>query len=41
MISNDAEMHCWVDFFKKHKKKDDLSDAFLQGIWYIRIKNKK
>jgi hypothetical protein len=38
MISNDADLHVWVDFFKKHKKKDDLSDAFLQGIWYIRIK---
>jgi len=21
--------------FKTHKKKDDLSDAFLQGLWYI------
>jgi len=21
--------------FQKHKKKDDLADTFLQGIWYI------
>ena len=25
----------WVSFFKTHKKKDDLADAFLQGIWFI------
>ena len=28
----------WCDFFKKHKKKDDLSDAYLQGIWFIKVK---
>ena len=26
----------WYQFFLNSKKKDDLSDAFLQGIWYIR-----
>ena len=25
----------WYQFFLNSKKKDDLSDAFLQGIWYI------
>lgn len=25
----------WYQFFVNNKKKDDLSDAFLQGIWYI------
>ena len=31
-----------VNFFKNHKKQDDLADSFLQGIWYInnKIKNK-
>ncbi len=25
----------WLAYFKTHKKKDDLADAFLQGKWYI------
>ena len=25
----------YVDFFNNHKKKDDLSDSFLQGLYYI------
>jgi hypothetical protein len=31
-----------VNFFKNHKKQDDLADSFLQGIWYInnKINNK-
>ena len=31
-----------VNFFKNHKKQDDLADSFLQGIWYInnKLKNK-
>jgi hypothetical protein len=24
-----------VDYFNKHKKKDDLADSFLQGLWFI------
>jgi len=23
------------DYFNQHKKKDDLADSFLQGLWYI------
>jgi hypothetical protein len=28
----------WEPFFKTHKKKDDLADSFLQGIWFINNK---
>jgi hypothetical protein len=28
----------WSEFFKNHKKKDDLADSFLQGVWYIQKK---
>jgi hypothetical protein len=24
-----------TDFFKSHKKKDDLADSFLQGLWFL------
>lgn len=36
IISSDFET--WVEFFSRHKKKDDLADCFLQGMWYIRSK---
>lgn len=29
----------WDQFFLSHKKKDDLADSFLQGIWFL--KNEK
>ena len=25
----------WLEYFNKHKKKDDLSDCYIQGMWYI------
>ncbi len=31
----------WLAYFKTHKKKDDLADAFLQGKWYINKWNNK
>tara|TARA_R110002074_G_scaffold209983_3_gene378995 strand:- start:1165 stop:1992 length:828 start_codon:yes stop_codon:yes gene_type:complete len=29
------EISTWQTHFVKHKKKDDLADSFLQGLWYI------
>jgi hypothetical protein len=34
-ITNDAQFNQHVEYFNKHKKKDDLADSFLQGIYYI------
>ena len=31
----------YLDFFNSHKKKDDLSDSYLQGIYYSSQLNKK
>ena len=32
----------WKDFFEKSKKKDDLSDCYLQGLFCIkRIREEK
>jgi len=25
----------WLEYFNKHKKKDDLSDCYIQCMWYI------
>ena len=35
IISSHENCHSQVDFFNSHKKKDDLADSFLQGIWFI------
>ena len=34
--------HCFANqlsYFNTHKKKDDLSDSFLQGLWFINKQN--
>jgi len=30
----------YIPYFSNHKKKDDLADSFLQGVWYIKYKMK-
>lgn len=37
-IAGSANYVSWEDFFKSHKKKDDLADSFLQGTWFINNK---
>ena len=38
IVNNDFRFKFWADFLHKHNKKDDLSDCFLQGMWYIKHK---
>uniref|UniRef100_A0A6C0KMG6 Mitochondrial resolvase Ydc2 catalytic domain-containing protein n=1 Tax=viral metagenome TaxID=1070528 RepID=A0A6C0KMG6_9ZZZZ len=38
IINNDFRFKEWENFFNKHTKKDDLSDCFLQGMWFIKHK---
>ena len=35
IISSEDRFNDKLEYFKTHKKKDDLSDAFLQGLWYL------
>ena len=37
-ITTDFRFVEHIDYFNKHKKKDDLSDSFLQGMWFINNK---
>ena len=34
-ISNDHRFSEHVTYFNAHKKKDDLADSFLQGLWFL------
>ena len=36
LLKHDKAM---TTYLKTHKKKDDLADAFLQGIWYMNKNN--
>jgi Mitochondrial resolvase Ydc2 / RNA splicing MRS1 len=37
-VVNSPNYNSWENFFKSHKKNDDLADSFLQGIWFIKNK---
>ena len=38
IVTSDFRFNEHIDYFNKHKKKDDLSDSFLQGLWFINNK---
>lgn len=38
MLNANSNLHKWADSLNT-KKKDDLADSFLQGIWYLKHKN--
>jgi len=35
LLNNEANYAPWLEYFKKHGKKDDLADSLLQGLWYV------
>ena len=37
-ITSDIRFNEHLQYFNTHKKKDDLSDSFLQGMWFINNK---
>jgi len=38
ILTTDNRFSEHLEYFNKHKKKDDLSDSFLQGMWFINNK---
>jgi hypothetical protein len=36
IITTDHRFNDKIEFFDSHNKQDDLSDAFLQGMWFIK-----
>jgi hypothetical protein len=38
ILSSDFRFNEHIDYFNQHIKKDDLSDSFLQGMWFINNK---
>ena len=34
-ISSNSNFSSNLDYFNAHKKKDDLADSFLQGLWFL------
>ena len=38
ILQENNNLYTWIPTFINHKKKDDLADSFLQGIWYIKYK---
>ena len=34
-ISTNSNFSSKLDYFNSHKKKDDLADSFLQGLWFL------
>ena len=38
IVNSDLQYDEWRGFVNKHTKKDDLSDCFLQGLWFIKHK---
>ena len=38
ILNENSHLSEWEDCFNKHKKRDDLADSLLQGLWFINNK---
>jgi hypothetical protein len=38
ILTQDFKFNEHIDYFNQHKKKDDLADSFLQGMWFLNNK---
>jgi len=38
IVQHNENFSNMLDYFNTHKKKDDLADSFLQGLWFIKNK---
>ena len=36
ILEKNIKLNKWIEYFNKHKKKDDLADSFLQGRYYLK-----
>lgn len=36
ILNENPQLESWQEIFISHKKKDDLADSFLQGLWFIK-----
>lgn len=41
VLENNKKIYInYINYLDRYKKKDDLADSFLQGIWYLKFKEK-
>ena len=38
ILETNTNLQNWILVFLEHKKKDDLADSFLQGLWYFKYR---
>ena len=38
ILEENTNLQNWIIIFLEHKKKDDLADSFLQGLWYFKYR---